>query len=438
MKKAIVVKFAVSAALLGTVAVGCKPASPPATLSSATPRADRQAAKLAGRASAALAKQDAAKAVTLAQDAVALAPREAAYRLLLGRAYIAAGRFVSAETVLGEALALSPDDGQVQMSLALTRIALGKWDSARELLAAARGKVGESDRGLALSLAGDKEGGVAVLEAAARAADADAKTRQNYALGLALAGRWGESRAVAAQDLAPAVLKTRMGEWAHLSQPKDAWDQVAALLHVTPVEDAGMPTALALASPVSGETAVAAVDPAAMPAVVAAPVDAAGIVSADAGQADPAGTGSSAPATSASQLAVAAPVRAIVPPVRLAALSADGAPAAIARPARLPGKVRGRFVVQLGAFSSAATVENARRSSARHVERIAALGPSRTVLGTERRGALYRLSLAGFQTRGAALDVCRQIRAAQGQCFVRAAADAALAGLAPTAPVRAG
>ena len=241
MKKAIVMKFACSAALLGTVAVGCKPASHPAALSSVAPRADKQAATLADKAAKALAKQDLAGAVKLAEDAVALAPREASHRVLLGRAYIASGRFVSAEAALSDALRLNPGDGQAELSLALTRIALGKWDQAREMLAAAKGKVGESDRGLALALAGDKPGGVEALEGAARAEGAGAKARQNLALGYALSGRWAEAASIAAQDLPPALVKARMSEWAQMSQPKDAWDQVAALMHVTPVEDAGLP-----------------------------------------------------------------------------------------------------------------------------------------------------------------------------------------------------
>lgn len=447
MNKAILIKFAASAVLLGTVAVGCKPATHPASLSSVAPKADKQAARLADRASDALTRKDSVAAVKFAEDAVALAPRVAAYRVLLGRAYIAAGRFVSAEAVLADALTLNPGDGQTELSLALTRIALGKWDDARTLLASAKGKVGESDRGLALALAGDKPGGIEALEAAARAEGADAKARQNLALGYALSGRWAESASIAAQDLPSAMVKARMTEWAQMSQPRDAWDQVAALMHVTPVEDAGLPTALALEQPQADSTALAAADP--VPADVIAAADP---LPASAGPAPAAELAAAAPAPAVPEPAApvevaqadpqpAAPVSAVTPVdlpapapylVQAAATTPPPLIAAPTRPGRLllaratPRPVRqgltGRYVVQLGAFSSADKVESAWRKTARRVNHIAGLTPSQATFGS-----VHRLSLAGFETRGAAVALCRQIRASRGECFVRVNAGDALA-----------
>ena len=443
MNRATIVKLAGSTALLAMVAVGCKPSTRPATLSSVAPVPDRQAGKQAEKASAALVRQDAAAAVSFAEDAVTLAPRDAGYRMLLGRAYIAAGRFKSAEAVLVDALTLYPDNGQTELSLALTRIALGKWDSARELLADAKGKVGESDRGLALTLAGDKDGGLQALEGAARAEGADAKARQNLALGYALAGRWAESASTAAQDLSPDLVKTRMTEWARMSQPKDAWDQVAALMHVTPVEDGGMPTALALApvqapaDPVAlalAETAPAA--PATPATAAPAPVVAAPVVTAPAAMAKAAPV--AAPATEMAQAAPrVVPVSADVPPAPYIPDAAPPLIAAVAKPGRLllaraaPAAFRqsadGRYVVQLGAFSSEAQVKNAWQETTRRVGRIAGLMPSRASFGTQRAGMVYRLSLAGFATRETAVNLCLQIRAAKGACFVRTAAGDAIA-----------
>ncbi|WP_156679008.1 tetratricopeptide repeat protein [Sphingomonas profundi] len=439
MNRAVVIKFAASAALLGTVAVGCKPASHPASLSSVAPRADREAAKLADRAGEALARKDAVAAVKFAEDAVALAPREAGNRLLLGRAYIASGRFKSAETAFADALALTPGDGQAELSLALARIALGKWDDARALLASAKGKVGESDRGLALALAGDKDGGVQALEAAARATGADAKARQNLALGYALSGRWAESASIAAQDLPPAMVKARMTEWAHLSQPRDAWDQIAALMHVTPIEDGGMPAALALApeaTPAVPE-ATAAADPAPLPAEAPAPVMATAAAEpaapAEPAAAEIAQVEPQAPSPAAAVAPVAVPDAAPAPYlVEAAATTPPPLIAAPAKPGRLliarkvPAPVRqsatGRYVVQLGAFANAATVESAWRSTARRLNRVAGLTPYQAKFG-----AVHRLSLAGFETRGAAVALCQQIRAARGECFVRVNAGDAMA-----------
>jgi Flp pilus assembly protein TadD len=439
MNKAIVIKFAFSAALLGTVAVGCKPASHPVALSSVAARADKQAVKLADKASKALAKRDVAGAVKFAEDAVALAPREAAHRVLLGRAYIASGRFVSAEAALTDALTLKPGDGQAELSLALTRIALGKWDEARQLLASAKGKVGESDRGLALALAGDKPGGVDALEAAARAEGADAKARQNLALGYALSGRWAEAASIAAQDLSPALVKARMTEWAQMSQPKDAWDQVAALLHVTPIEDGGMPMALALApAPAAAEpVAVAAAEPAPAPTPVITPV--VEVAAADAAPAPAEAAAPSAPAVAQVDIPPMAPDAAPTPYlVQAAATTPPPLIAAPTMPARLvlaramPKPVhrqtdKGRYVVQLGAFSSPAKVESAWRKTARRVAGVATLAPSSAAFGAQKIGTVYRLSLAGFETRASAVTLCLRIRAAKGECFVRTTAGDTLA-----------
>ncbi|MET0269750.1 MAG: SPOR domain-containing protein [Sphingomonas sp.] len=416
MSRAIVAKFAVSAALLGTVAIGCKPAAHPASLSSGAPRVERQAARRAAQATTTLARQKPARAVALAEKAVTLAPQAAAYRILLGRAYIAAGRFVSAEAALTDALALTPEDGQAEISLALVRIALGKRDAARDLLAQARGRVGESDRGLALALAGDADGGVAVLEQAARAEGADAKARQNYALGLALAGRWAESRSVAAQDLTPDQLKVRMTEWVRFSRPRAAWDQVAALLKVTPIEDGGMPLALALALALAPPPALAVSD--------VTPEETART------EVEVAETAPAREPASATQ--VASP--SAIPSPRLVARAAVTPPPLIAAPnatarfvaASLRQSPRGRYAVQIGAYSSVAKAETAWRETARRMGRIAGLSPYSAPFGTP-RGTMYRLSLGGIESRDAATDLCLQIRAASGTCFVRSHAGDALA-----------
>src|SRR3546814_17422046 len=62
----------------------------------------------------------------------------------------------------------------------------------------------------ALALAGDAEGSLYVLSQAARAEGAEARTRQNFALALALSGRWAQARIVASQDLSPDKLEGRM------------------------------------------------------------------------------------------------------------------------------------------------------------------------------------------------------------------------------------
>ncbi|MFX6040683.1 hypothetical protein ABTE96_22175, partial [Acinetobacter baumannii] len=81
-----------------------------------------------------------------------------------------------------------PDDGRAALSLALAQIATGNWEGARATITAHANHIAPADRGLAIALAGDPAGAVDILTAAARAPEADAKTRQNLALALALAG----------------------------------------------------------------------------------------------------------------------------------------------------------------------------------------------------------------------------------------------------------
>ena len=84
--------------------------------------------------------------------------------------------------------------GKAALNLALAQIAQGQWDVARTTLAEHAEAIPARDRGLALALAGDPNGGVALLIAAARTPDADARTRQNLALALALSGRAAVAR----------------------------------------------------------------------------------------------------------------------------------------------------------------------------------------------------------------------------------------------------
>ena len=72
---------------------------------------ERVARDDAAKASKALGRHDGATAVRFAEQAVAARPQEAAYRALLGQAYLLAGRFGSARTALADSLSLSPGDG---------------------------------------------------------------------------------------------------------------------------------------------------------------------------------------------------------------------------------------------------------------------------------------------------------------------------------------
>src|SRR5436305_11321238 len=228
---------------------------------------------LATRALDALNSNKVPLAIQLAEQAVAKAPSDAGFRALLGNAYFAGGRFRSAEAAFKDSLSLYPNQAQVMLKLALVQTALGKKDQAIATLKEARPALGESNYGLALTLAGHTADAIRVLEPAARDANVDATVRQNLALAYAFAGNWDNARAIAAQDVPAGQLDTRIHQWMQLTSPKSPAEQVAAVVGVTPAAvDEGQPVRLALARPNSqvAETQVAeSTPPAAAPAPVA-------------------------------------------------------------------------------------------------------------------------------------------------------------------------
>ncbi|KQM98118.1 SPOR domain-containing protein [Sphingomonas sp. Leaf25] len=386
---------------------------------------DAAAPRLAAKAAAMLGKDKGVQAVGFAEQAVALAPRDASYRALLGRAYLQAGRFASATQAFSDVLALDPADGRAALNLALAQTATGDWVGARGTLTAHAERIAPADRGLALALAGDPAGGIALLAQAARDPAATATVRQNLALALALDGRWIEARSVASVDMAPALVDQRLVEWAAFARPGNAAQQVAALLKVTPVEDRGQPVQLALVAPADPVAvaaadaplvAVAAVDPAPVEAVQTippAPVQVATVeVPRPAISFAPRREIVQALPTAYAKLAPAAPVR----------MQTAAAPARI-QTASAPAK--GNYYVQLGAYENAAVARDAWTRISRHVPRLAGHAPQ-GMRATIRGNAYYRLSVGGL-ARADATGLCGTLRASGGRCFVRAHAGEQLA-----------
>ncbi|MBX9880815.1 MAG: tetratricopeptide repeat protein [Sphingomonas sp.] len=400
-------------------------------------QAAKTAASYATKARQALAKRD-ARAAEFAEQAVKAAPQDAGYRALLGQAYLMAGRFVSARDALRDALTLAPNDARSALALSLAQIAAGDWSGARETLAAHEALIPAADRGLAIALAGDPVSAVELLSTAARAPGADAKTRQNLALALALAGNWPQARAVASLDVAPQDLDARIAQWAQFARPQGAADQVASLLGVVPVVDAGMPVALALA-PKADVPAVATVEtptaeptPPVVAAAEAAPVTVAEVAPAAApvvAQADarpaivfaprqevvqPLPVGKRAKAVAAK--GIATPV-ASKPVVAVVATKAEPAPA------KAPAS--GNFYLQLGAYENAAVARDGWLRATRRFAGFSGHTPSGMAVKTA-GGSFYRLSLGGF-ARSEAVALCTAYRAKGGSCFVRLGAGDQLA-----------
>ncbi len=408
MNKRMIMAASVSALILGGPMVGCTANG--GGVASASDRAGALAAKSAagdaGRAQSALTKHDGLAAIGFAERAVATMPGSAEYRQLLAQSYIQGGRFSSATQAYADVLALSPTNGKAALNLALAQVATGDWQAARTTLTTYQAIIPAGDRGLAMSLAGDTAGGIAVLTEQARSPEGNAKVRQNLALSYALAGQWQEARVVAAADMAPADVDARLEQWAAFAQPAHASDQVAGLLGVKAVEDHGQPVALALnTAPVAGEVApqaLAAVEPSAEPVAVAAVT---------------------APAPSGFAKVSFGPRQEVVQALPTMLLRSTGAtkvalgtrPAVLVQDDRKPAS--GTWYVQLGAFESAGVAKDAWGRATRRFASFAGRAPNG--MNFRAKGEdFYRLSVGGF-SRGEAVSMCRQYRAKGGDCFVR-------------------
>jgi Flp pilus assembly protein TadD len=230
-----VIGLAATTAMAAALLTGCTASvAPPATVS-------------ANKAEAALAGGKHAPAIAHAEAAVLAEPHNAAYRSILGSAYLDAGRFASAATSFDDAMQLGDDSPRTALSLALAMIGEGRHRDAATLLIDREGQIASADVGLALALAGQPERGIHLMGNAIRAGENTPKMRQNLAYAYALAGKWREARLMAEQDVPANKVADRIEEWAAMARP-EAWQhRVAALLQVPAgVTDAGQPLQLAL------------------------------------------------------------------------------------------------------------------------------------------------------------------------------------------------
>lgn len=407
MKKLNKIKLAVSSIMIGAGMLAVPPAAMAERSAPDQAGLARTAEKAASAARSAIAKHKFEKAVSLAERAVAAMPRAAEYRLLLGEAYLAAGRFNSAETTFADALSLSPANPTAALKLALAKTANGRSDEAQGILDGHKSVIPAADFGLALALAGDPQGAVAALEQEVRSGKASAKTRQNLALSYALAGKWLEARATAALDLPADLADRRIIEWAALARPSNSWEQVASILGVSRVADQGQPTALALVDqPVQQYAAAAPVVSAPLPAVEETP-SANFEVAPEVKDPAPVRLAEAAPAPMIS--APVEPIKQQVVPVALPASKAVKTAAPVES---------GRYVVQLGAYKSAGVAANGWANVSKRWDFLNEYDARQARVNLP-KGTFYRVSVSGFETRSAANEVCARIKADGGQCFIR-------------------
>ena len=412
------------------------------------PRAEVSASK----AQTALQRGQTDQAIASAEAAVLAEPRNAAYRAVLGAAYLDAGRFASAATSFDDAMKLGDTTGRTALGFALA--AIGKGDNARAIavLDDWRDDIPAADLGLALALAGDADRGVHVLGNALRAGEATAKVRQNLAYAYALQGNWRAARLMASEDVPPAELDARISQWAMMAKPEDYQKRVAGLLDVPVRADAGQPMQLALnnnagAEQFAAEAAAMSVPVYGAPSVPAAgelpPVDGFVARSATPRALPPidAAPASAMPAPVAPRVAVAAPaaasperfedafqapapsgatvaqiaasaIRFVSNPVVQAAPVRQGAAQPASRVAARSASADGSHLIQLGSFSSEA---GARRAWGVYAQRHPELSDYEMVITQAKvRGKTYfRVSAGGFQV-ASAKSMCGKVKA-QGQ-----------------------
>jgi hypothetical protein len=234
-------------------------------------------------------------------------------------------------------------------------------------------------------------------------------------------------------DISPDQVDARIMQWAAFSRPTNAYDQVASLLGVRAIEDAGQPVQLALVQ--TPNVAVAAAEPVANPVdayMPSAPANAEAVatqVSAETGV----DVAAAAPAPVVEQVAGTGPLIVFGPreevvqtiaaaPVRAPAPARVAAPVRVAVAARTPAPVRvayakGNYFVQLGAYDSAGVARDAWRRTAARVPALNSHTPQGAKIATK-AGNFYRLSVGGF-ARADADSLCRNVRATGGSCFVR-------------------
>jgi Flp pilus assembly protein TadD len=401
-----------------------------------------------------LAKQDYAGALSAAEKQVALAPRDAEMRALLGQAYLLNGRYVSARAAYSDALSLGATDRRTIVSLAMIETALGHGEVARAILQDHASGLAAVDLGLALALAGDPAEGVQVLMRAIQDTGGDARMRQNLAYAQALAGDWTQARLVASRDLSSAEVQDRIARWAILSRPGNEALRVATLLGVDPrPDDRGLPANLALGpvrstDPTAAGTSLAAMSPAqradepALPGQSAAPLFVAPLQA----PATAAAPRRNVPRLATAPVATIRPVVAMAPAGQRLPASATAAfvrtsPAGKANfiAQSIPGKGSaaaskfisgsapspaasraggGNWAVQLGAFTD---VTGAMVRWQQFAGRDAGLANLPLVASlVETNGTrLTRLSIKGFASRDAAMGLCSRLRAAGQACYPR-------------------
>ncbi|WP_052208533.1 hypothetical protein [Croceibacterium mercuriale] len=159
---------------------------------------------------------------------------EPASSAMRARAQLGAGHFAAAADGFAAARALGDDAPATLLGHALALAGSWRHEEAAQLLLADGAALPASDRGLALALAGETGVAIRLLLLAVEEQPGSAVLRQNLAFAFAMAGRWGEARALAAIDVPPGHLPARMEKWARAASAGPTPERVALMLDIAP------------------------------------------------------------------------------------------------------------------------------------------------------------------------------------------------------------
>lgn len=390
--------LAVTTALSASLLAGCATASAPTANASAS------------KAEAALAAGKHTRAITHAEAAVLAEPRNAAYRAMLGSAYLDAGRFQAAASSFDDAMQLGDTSSRTVLSLALAHLGMGRYDEAAILLNQNEGRIATADIGLALALAGQPGRGIHIMGNAIRAGDNNAKMRQNLAYAYALNGQWREARLMAEQDVPADKVGDRMEQWAMSTHPDAHRHRIATLLQVPAnAIDGGQPIQLALANhpsidQLAGE-AFAEAEPVAPVELAAAPASELPVLA----PTEP------IPAQAPAPVQAETPALARADDFQAAFSASSPTPAPQAAPVAVGVGQQGTHLVQLGSFLSE---QGARRAWDIYSKKYPELAGHRMVISEAVvNGKRYwRVSAGGF-ARSNAVSMCGRVKARGEGCF---------------------
>lgn len=215
-------------------------------------------------------------AVATAEQAFRQQPDNAEIQFKLGRAYLMAGRYLSAWQCLNKLVLRDPYNEKARLYMGLAAIGNNNKTAAQSILLPIT-RVSPVDLGLALTLAGQPAEAIKRMEPLLSTPSNSVRLRQNLAFAYATADRWNDAAKMAGQDLSADQASARLGQWNRVVHERNGALQLQAFIGVPPAKDSGFlsstpaplstPQTVSTASPMVAPTATVS-RPAATPPTV--------------------------------------------------------------------------------------------------------------------------------------------------------------------------